>query len=138
VFQTSHDFFVPNRLQRDRSRQAVHISQSLSCSSNRPRRAVIAPSAMVIELSLLYVSFYITFMLQGRSSNDLSHSSILAGNRFIDSLPSLRVPTASSNVRYQGQPGRHLLALSFSQSDPLRKSPYQAAQICEVPASFEL
>jgi hypothetical protein len=34
-------------------------------------RAVIAPSAMVIELSLLYLSFYITFMLQGRSSNDL-------------------------------------------------------------------
>src|SRR5258708_12580078 len=28
------------------------------------------------------------------------------------------VPTASSNVRYQGQPGRHLLALSSSQFDP--------------------
>jgi hypothetical protein len=31
-------------------------------------------------------------------------------------------PTASSNVRYQGQPGRHLLAPSFSQFDPKRSS----------------
>jgi hypothetical protein len=40
-------------------------------------------------------------MLQGRSSNDLSHSSILAGNRFIDSLPSLRSFLAL------GEPGGH-------------------------------
>src|SRR5713101_6163043 len=30
------------------------------------------------------------------------------------------MPTASSNVRFQGQLGKHLLALSFSQFDPLR------------------
>jgi hypothetical protein len=28
------------------------------------------------------------------------------------------MPTASSNVRFQGQLGKHLLALSFSQFDP--------------------
>src|SRR6266849_5525936 len=28
------------------------------------------------------------------------------------------MPTVLSNVRYQGQPGRHLLALSSSQFDP--------------------
>jgi len=28
------------------------------------------------------------------------------------------MPTASSNVRFQGQLGKHLLALSFSQLDP--------------------
>ena len=32
------------------------------------------------------------------------------------------VPTASSNVRYQGQPGRHLLAMSSSQFDPTETS----------------
>jgi hypothetical protein len=32
------------------------------------------------------------------------------------------VPTASSNVRYQGQPGRHLLAMGSSQFDPERTS----------------
>jgi hypothetical protein len=30
------------------------------------------------------------------------------------------MPTALSNVRYQGQLGKHLLALSFSQFDPER------------------
>jgi hypothetical protein len=29
-----------------------------------------------------------------------------------------KVPTALSKVRFLGQPGRHLLALSFSQFDP--------------------
>jgi len=68
----------------------LFTSHRASVLQQSSARAVIAPSAMVIELSLLYVSFYITFMLQGRSNNDLSHSSILAGNRFIHSLPSLR------------------------------------------------
>jgi hypothetical protein len=41
-----HDFFVPSRLQRDRSRQAVHISRA-SVFQQSPARAVIAPSAML-------------------------------------------------------------------------------------------
>jgi hypothetical protein len=33
-------------------------------------------------------------------------------------MAQMRSADPSSNVRYQGQPGRHLLALSFSQFDP--------------------
>src|SRR4051812_44675112 len=38
-------------------------------------------------------------------------------------LAQMRVPTALSKVRFQGQPGRHVLALSFSQFDPNRIAP---------------
>ena len=35
------------------------------------------------------------------------------------------MPTASRKVRYQGQSGKHLLALSFSGFDPIRTLPRQ-------------
>src|SRR5258708_37317574 len=42
--------------------------------------------------------------------------------------------TALGDVRFQGQPGRHLLTLSSSQFDPLRTSKNSAA-LCSRPAS---
>jgi hypothetical protein len=41
----------------------------------------------------------------------------------------LWMPTASRDVRSQGQSGKHLLGLSFSDFDPFRTSPYVASPI---------
>src|ERR1700730_11085945 len=41
------------------------------------------------------------------------------------------MPTVSSNVRFPGEPGRHLLRLSSSQFDPTRTPPLKKGAIFE-------
>jgi hypothetical protein len=47
------------------------------------------------------------------------------------------MPTASSNVRFQGQLGKHLLALSFSQLDPKLTSAANADRRAIEAASYD-